>query len=235
MKTYSCYILDDEPLAIKVIEEYLKRLPQFEIAGKQTDSIKAYAEIKELKPTLIFLDIEMPELNGLQLLRSTEHNAQIILTTAYRDYAVEGFELNVLDYLLKPISFERFIKAIDRFLDQFSPTSSTSQNQTEEHILLRIDRKTQKVMLDEILYVKGVKDYVKIVLQDRNLLFKSSIGNFHKMLPQSHFLRIHKSYVVAKNKIRAYSSQDVEIGEKLLPIGRAFKASIGEAMKKSNS
>ena len=105
MKTYSCYILDDEPLAIKVIEEYLRRLPQFTIVGRNTDSIKAYAEIKELKPALIFLDIEMPELNGLELLRSMDHTSQIILTTAYRDYAVEGFELNVLDYLLKPISF----------------------------------------------------------------------------------------------------------------------------------
>ncbi|MEO1213074.1 MAG: LytTR family DNA-binding domain-containing protein [Bacteroidota bacterium] len=232
MKTFSCYILDDEPLAIQVIEEYLKRLPQFEIAGKQTDSIKAYAEIKEVKPTLIFLDIEMPDLNGLELLRSMEHHAQVILTTAYRDYAVEGFELNVLDYLLKPISFERFIKAIDRFLDQFSSEEIKQGEAVKDHILLRIDRKNQKVQLEEIQYVKGVKDYVKIVLADRNLLFKSSIGNFHKMLPANRFLRIHKSYLVARSKIRAYSSQEVEIEDKILPIGRAFKESLNEAMKR---
>ena len=234
MKTYSCYILDDEPLAIKVIEEYLRRLPQFTIAGKQTDSIKAYAEIKELQPSLIFLDIEMPELNGLELLRSMDHKAQIILTTAYRDYAVEGFELNVLDYLLKPISFERFIKAIDRFLEQFS-TEAAEVPKKEEHILLRIDRKTQKVMLDEILFVKGVKDYVKIVLSDRNLLFKSSIGNFHKMLPQAQFLRIHKSYVIARNKISAYTAQEIEIGDKVLPVGRAFKAGLMDSLKEANN
>jgi len=233
MNTYSCYILDDEPLAIKVIEEYLKRLPQFELVGRQTDSIKAYAEIKELKPELIFLDIEMPELNGLELLRSMEHNAQIILTTAYRDYAVEGFELNVLDYLLKPISFERFIKAIDRFLEQFS-AENTELPPKEEHILLRVDRKTQKIILDEILYVKGVKDYVKIVLPDRKLLFKSSIGNFHKMLPQSQFLRIHKSYVIARDKISAYTSQEIEIGEMVLPVGRAFKEGLMASLNERN-
>ncbi|MEM8890685.1 MAG: LytTR family DNA-binding domain-containing protein [Bacteroidota bacterium] len=231
MSTYSCYILDDEPLAIKVIEEYLKRLPQFELVGRQTDSIKAYAEIKDLRPELIFLDIEMPELNGLELLRSMEHNAQIILTTAYRDYAVEGFELNVLDYLLKPISFERFIKAIDRFLDQASTSHQESSPPTETHILLRIDRKIQKVVLDEILYVKGLKDYVQIILQDRRLLFKSSIGNFHKLLPQEQFLRIHKSYLIARNKIQAYSSQEIEIGDHSLPIGRAFKDELRDALE----
>ena len=234
MKTYSCYILDDEPLAIKVIEEYLRRLPQFTIVGRNTDSIKAYAEIKELKPALIFLDIEMPELNGLELLRSMDHTSQIILTTAYRDYAVEGFELNVLDYLLKPISFERFIKAIDRFLDQF-PSEPTAESPKAEHILLRIDRKTQKIILDEILYVKGVKDYVKIVLPDRNLLFKSSIGNFHKMLPPSQFLRIHKSYVAARDKIRSYTSQEIEIGDMVLPVGRAFKAGLIDSLKEQKN
>ena len=223
MKTFRCYIVDDEPLAIKVIEQHLSKFNQFEICGSSTDPIEAYSALKSLQPDLLFLDIEMPELNGLELIESIQTKPEIIITTAYREYAVESFELNVLDYLVKPIPFKRFIKAIDKFLglkvqNQPSPVSSR-----KDFLYVKADRKTHKVELASILYIEGVKDYVKIVMKDQRILTKGSIGNFYKKLPQDQFTRIHKSFVVAKDKISAFSTHDVEIGEVEIPIGRVFK------------
>ena len=193
----------------------------FEICGTSTDPIEAFNQLKTLQPDLVFLDIEMPDLSGLELIESIEIKPEVIITTAYREYAVEGFELNVLDYLVKPIPLKRFLKAIDKFLQQ-----RTIQNDEAEipgHLFVKADRKTIKIDFDDILYVEGVKDYVKIVLPNQKILTKVSVGNFHKMLPQKQFLRIHKSFIVAKNKITAFTAHDVEIGKIEIPIGRVYK------------
>jgi len=233
---YKCYILDDEPLALNVIEQHLSKFEQFVLCGKSTEPLQALGEIKALQPDLLFLDIQMPELTGLDLIESMQIKPAIIITTAYREYAVEGFELNVLDYLVKPIPFKRFIKAIDRFLEQkigrapIATALAPTPPDPVAFLLIKADRKTIKVALDDILYVEGVKDYVKIVLRDQKILTKTSIGNFMKDLPVERFVRIHKSFIVAIDKIDAYTAHDVEVQKLELPIGRMYKEGFEEVM-----
>lgn len=224
MKKFKCYILDDEPLALNVIEQHLSKFSQFEVCGKSTEPLEALAQIKQLQPDLLFIDIEMPEITGLELIESIQHKPEIIITTAYREYAVEGFELNVLDYLVKPIPLKRFIKAMDKFLEQKLPATTTSDSDNFAYIFVKADRKTIKIALDDILYIEGIKDYVKIVLPAQKIITKVSIGNFYKDLPKDRFLQVHKSFLVAKNKISAYTAHDVEINELEIPIGRMYKA-----------
>lgn len=228
---FQCYILDDEPLAIKVIEQHLSKFEQFEICGSSTDPLEAHHQLKTLQPDLLFLDIEMPEINGLEFIDSMQSQPKIIITTAYREYAVEGFELNVLDYLVKPVPFPRFVKAIDKFLTLQNPATTLTNNNTFTNITVKANRKNIRIELKDILYIEGVKDYVKVVLHDQSFLTNSSIGNFHKTLPLDQFLRIHKSFVVARNKITAFTAHDVEVGQIELPIGRQFKEAFLNKMK----
>ena len=226
MEKYNCYILDDEPLAIKVIEQHLSKLDVFNICGTSTEPLDAFQELKRLQPDLLFLDIEMPDLNGLELIEALQNKPKVIVTTAYREYAVESFELDVLDYLVKPISLSRFMKAMDKFL----ALHRKSEAPRPQFILVKANRKTHRLDLEDILYVEGVKDYVKIVLKEEQMLTKISIGNFMKELPESVFIRIHKSFIVAKNKITAYTAHDVEIDKLELPIGRVYKEAFLERM-----
>ena len=223
MKTYKCFIVDDEPLALNVIEQHLSKFSQFEVCGKSTDPVEALIQIKHLQPDLLFLDIEMPEINGLDLIASMQHKPEIIITTAYREYAVEGFELNVLDYLVKPIPFKRFVQAIEKFLEEKLLHAAAPIPENPACIFVKADRKTIKITLDDILYVEGVKDYVKIVLPNQKIITKISIGNFFKTLSKDRFLQVHKSFIVARNKISAFTAHDVEIGDLEIPIGRAYK------------
>ena len=220
---FKCFIVDDEPLALNVIEQHLSKFSQFEVCGKSTEPVEALTQIKRLQPDLLFLDIEMPEITGLDLIASIQHKPEIIITTAYREYAVEGFDLNVLDYLVKPIPFKRFVQAIDKFLEQKLPHPAAAIPTDPAYLFVKADRKTIKIALDDVLYVEGVKDYVKIVLPAQKIITKISIGNFFKTLPKDRFLQVHKSFLVAKNKITAFTAHDVEIGELEIPIGRAYK------------
>jgi two-component system, LytTR family, response regulator len=228
---YKCFILDDEPLAIKVIEQYLSKLEQFEVSGTSTDPIKAFEILKDAQFDLLFLDIEMPGINGLELAKTLSHIPEIIVTTAYREYAVEGFELNVLDYLVKPIPFGRFLLSIDRFLNKKDKSEGTELISTDA-IYVRADRKEVRICFDDILYVEGLKDYIKIVMPDRQVLTKFSIGHFQSKLPPDRFVRVHKSFVVAIDKITAYTAHDVEIGEIEIPVGRVYKEAFRMRMQK---
>lgn len=223
MEMYKCFIIDDEPLAIHVIESYLSKFTQFEICGTSTDPIEALGRVKSLKPDLLLLDIAMPDMTGLEFIESIQHKPAIILTTAYREYAVEGFNLHVLDYLVKPIPFKRFVQAIDKFLDRKLHDNTVLTREGTGYINVKSERKTLRIDLNDILYIEGVKDYVKIVTPDKTVISKLSIGNILKALPDHQFLQVHKSYIVAKNKITAYTALDVEIGKTEIPIGRVFK------------
>ncbi len=227
---YKCFVLDDEPLAIKVIEQYLSRLDLFEVVGTSTIPAQAFGLLKSTQVDLLFLDIEMPQMNGLDLVKSLSHKPEIIITTAYREYAVEGFELEVLDYLVKPIPFNRFLQSIDRFLNK-RELKETPRSGTGDAIYVRADRKEVKVRFDEILYVEGLKDYCKIVMGDRQVLTKVSIGHFQAQLPSGQFIRVHKSFVVAIGKISAYTAHDVEIGSIEIPIGRVYKEAFRNRMR----
>lgn len=224
MKTYNCFIVDDEPLAIEVIEDHLSKLQNFEVVGSYTDSIEAFVQFKNTQVDLLFVDIEMPDFNGLEFIKSLKNKPEIIITTAYRNFAVQGFDLNILDYLVKPIPLERFMQSIDKFIDKNSNHhQNNTQVEQQEFIIVRADRKNIKLFLKDILYVEGLKDYVKIILKDKQILTKQSIGVFEKNLTPKHFFRIHKSFIVALDKITAYTTYDVEIERIEIPIGRSYK------------
>ncbi len=223
METFKCFIVDDEPLAIHVIEQHLSKFNQLTICGTSTDPVEALGRVKTLKPDLLFLDIAMPDISGLEFIESLQHKPAIILTTAYRDYAVEGFNLHVLDYLVKPIPLKRFVQAIDKFMDYTLHHSPGFIPDVANYINVKADRKTIRIELNDILYIEGVKDYVKIVMPGKTVITKISIGNFLKLLPGQQFLQAHKSYIVAKNKITAFTTLDVEIGHTEIPIGRVYR------------
>ena len=219
--TYNCFIIDDEPLAIEVIKNHIGKVANIKIVGEYTDGIKAFLALKEKQVDLIFLDIEMPEFTGLDFIRSMQSKPEIIITTAYREFAVQGYELNILDYLVKPIPIDRFLTAIDKFFTKKSQVFPTPFQRN--FIMIRANRKDVRVNLNDILYIEGLKDYVKIFLANEAILTKASIGNFYKLLNPDMFFRIHKSYVVAIDKITAITPHDVEIGRLEIPIGRTYK------------
>ncbi|MFN0176227.1 MAG: LytR/AlgR family response regulator transcription factor [Saprospiraceae bacterium] len=223
MKKIKCFIVDDEPLAIKVIEQHLSKLSAFEVCGKSTNPVEALAQIKTLQPALLFMDIEMPEINGMELIGTLQNKPAVIITTAYREYAVEGFDLNVLDYLVKPIPFARFLKAIEKYLEQQVPPATVPVADNDASIFVKADRKTIRILLDDILFVEGIKDYSRIVLPTQKIMTKVSIGNFFKELPTDRFIRVHKSFIVARNKITAFTALDVEVNGVEIPIGRLYR------------
>lgn len=230
MTKYRCFIVDDEPLAIDAIASHLDKLPQFQVKGKFTEALKAYTALKNTRVDLIFLDIQMPDYNGLDFIKSIQKKPEIIITTAFREFAVEGFELNILDYLVKPVAFERFMKSIDKFLDK-KAKGSHSSGEGSGFVMVRADRKFIKIKLDDILYIEGLKDYVRIVLPEQQVLTRQSIGNFYQNLNEENFLQIHKSFIVSKSRITAYTSHEVEIGKFEIPIGRIYKEAFLQVMK----
>lgn len=227
---YRCYIIDDEPIAIDVIRAHLEKLDDFEVAGAFEDPVEAFEAQHREPADLLFLDIEMPELSGLELLRALQRPVDVILTTAHREFAVEGFELNVIDYLLKPIAFDRFLQAINKFLKKQHPASAESTGSAPRYLTVRADRKSVRVNIGEIRYIEGLKDYVKIYTDEGRIVTKSSIGQIEERLPAEHFLRIHRSFIVNKERISAFTATDVEVGDQLIPIGRTYRRNFHKSM-----
>ncbi len=225
--TYRCLIIDDEDLARELIETHLSQLSDFEIVASCSSAIEASKVLQQQAVDLLFLDIEMPVLKGTDFFKNLMHRPMVIFTTAYRDYAVEGFELNAVDYLLKPITFQRFFKAIEKFRalqDKITVpiTTQVVPKGNLEYIYIRKDRKQIKVVFDEILFIESLKDYIKIHLKDQTHITKYSISAFEKNL-DDRFIRIHRSYIVNRNKITAYTKYDIEIGQIEIPIGENYK------------
>lgn len=224
-----CFLVDDEPIALDILESYLGRLEGFAVAGKFTNPVQAFEALQSRPVDLLFLDIQMPGLTGLEFLQSLRRRPEVILTTAYREFALEGFEFDVTDYLLKPVSFDRFLKAIGKFharvIKNNAPVLPHPPVTADEapHLFVRADRKNVKVLLHEILYVESLKDYVRIVTTQGRVVTKQSIANFEEMLPAGRFLRVHRSYIVAKDKITAWSADGLEIGKTPVPVGRQYK------------
>lgn len=227
--TYTCLIVDDEELARELIETHLSQLPEFELVASCANALEARKILQQETVDLLFLDIEMPMLKGTSFFKSLLHKPSVIFTTAHRDYALEGFELNAVDYLLKPITFERFFRASEKFLNQqqkLAPLpTSTTRSSTEDFIFIRKDRKQVKVFLDNILYIESLKDYIKIHLAPHPHTVKYGISAFQELL-DDRFLRIHRSYIVNVDKITAYTKQDIEIGSVEIPIGEYYKAAV---------
>ncbi|WP_109300979.1 LytTR family DNA-binding domain-containing protein [Aquimarina sp. AU474] len=223
--TYSCLIIDDEPLARELIETYLEKLPNFELVSSCKSALEASTILAETKIDLLFLDIEMPQLKGIDFFKNLMYKPEVIFTTAYRDYALDGFELNAVDYLLKPIFFERFFSAIQKFLKLQENTTSRDTTDTyedKESIFVNKAKKQIRVFFDDVLYIESLKDYIKIHFTNETLTIKESISSFEKRI-DNRFIRIHRSYIVNKTKITAFTKHDLEIHKIEIPIGNSYK------------
>ena len=222
-----CIIIDDEPLAIKVIENHLSEFQNFEIVERFDNPILALELLEEGTIDVVFLDINMSmsKMNGLDFLRNTVLQTIIVITTAYREYAIESYDLNVLDYLVKPIPFNRFLKAINKITQQvyFQRGGHKELNyEKESHIFLKVEKKLIKIKFEDILYIESLKDYVKIVTAIENYLVHKSLTSITEELPQDQFLRIHRSFTVALDKIKSVEGNSVEINVTRIPIGRKY-------------
>ena len=236
-----CQIVDDEPLAINVIKKFLEQFQSTEVVSTSDNAMDAFTYISEKPVDLLFLDINMPTLNGLDFLKSLKEPPLVIITSAYRDYAVEGFELNVLDYLVKPISFQRFLMAMDkvnaaiRKKDASSTAVITVPDSSKAFIFLKVDKKMVKVYLDEILYIESLKDYVRVRTVYDDLITHQNLNSMARILPADNFIRIHKSYTISVDKVKSIEGNCVEIASKLLPIGRNFRKEVKEHILKANA
>jgi len=226
-----CLLIDDEPPALKVLQSHIAQISGLEVVGTCGNAVEAIDVLDHKTVDVMFLDIKMPKIIGTEFLRSLSRPPKVIFVTAYRDYAVEGFELDAVDYLVKPVSFERFLKAIDRL-----KRSSEHEPEVEEKlykanpdafVYVKADRVMQKVFVNEILYIESWKDYVKLYFTSgKYLLIKQPISAMENLLSQHNFLRVHRSYIVSLNKISGYSTTAIKLSSIEIPIGRLYKQSV---------
>jgi len=220
-------IVDDEPLAQNVIEQYAVKIPELEIIDKCNDAICAHKTLQENQVDLIFLDINMPKLSGISFLKNLKDAPLIIFTTAYSDYALEGYELNAVDYLKKPFSFERFSKAFfkaqELFMLKHKSAQSILNEETNEFIFIKSNKKTYKVKFSEIFYIEGLGDYIQIHLQNDKIVTNLSMKKIYDLLPDNQFYRIHKSFIISIDKIDLVEGNMVKINNKRLPVGNSYR------------
>ena len=234
MKTFEnikprCLIIDDEPLARDVLRRYFKKLPVLDLVGEFSNAIDAFMFLQFNEVDILFLDIRMPELLGTELIQSIKNPPKVIFTTAYKEYAFDGYELDAVDYLLKPIRFDRFLKAVNKALPGYenillgNNIPDEPQRQAGiDSIYLRIDRKQVRIVLNEILYIESDKDYVKIFTKEKMHLCRQTISSIEALINKNEFVRIHRSFIVPINKINSYTHELVEVNKKELPIGKFY-------------
>lgn len=225
-------IVDDEPLAIDVLETYVEKVPQLNLIGKCTNALEANEIIRKEKVDLLFLDIQMPQITGIEFIKSLSNPPMVVFTTAYSNYALEGFELNALDYLLKPISFDRFMKAVNKAMEQYDLITQDQgyvsfSDDNSDHFFVKADKKLVKVRFKDILYIEGLKDYVIIRMQEGRVITLQTMKSLEEKLPSSLFRRIHRSYIVSIERINALVGNMVEVTEKgqtkTLPVGKNYR------------
>lgn len=235
MQTYKkirCLIVDDEPPAREIIARYIEQIPMLELTGECSNAIQALTLLQQTKVDLIFLDIRMPQLNGNEFLKTIKNPPKVIFTTAWPDYAIEGYELDVVDYLLKPIQFDRFLKAVNKTFElslvQATETAAAAgePNHTESFVYFRADRKMVKVMLQDILYIESMKDYVKIFTSSGQIISKQSITSVEEMLPEKKFIRTHRSFIISVDKIKSFTNELIEIEKAEIPIGKLYRNTV---------
>jgi DNA-binding LytR/AlgR family response regulator len=231
MKT-KCLIVDDEPLAIKVIETHAGKIPGLEVEATCNNAMEAFDILRRKKIDLVFLDVEMPGITGIELLKSLKKVPAVIITTAYRDFALDAFELDAIDYLLKPVSFERFFKSVSKYY-QWNDSEKeilkgvpNTQLVEDAFIYVRSDRKVLKLLLKDIKFIESLKDYVKIHLQKEVVITKEKISHLEEKIPTSMFIRTHRSFLVSVSHIKAFTAETIEVDDVELPIGRTYKNSV---------
>lgn len=219
----NCLAIDDEPLALDIIQEYVKKVPFLNMIGTFTDPVSATEVLQKGKVDLLFLDIQMPNLTGLEFLNTLQKKPAVIFTTAYDEYAVESYNFNTIDYLLKPISFDRFMKAVNKANEMLTSSENTNEN---KYIFIKADYKIHKIAIDDIFYVEGYKDYVRIYTPEKRYVTRESMKNMDDMLPNDRFLRIHRSYIISIEKFSAIEGNMIVLGEEKLPIGKSYKEEV---------
>ena len=232
-------IIDDEPHAIEIIQKYAAEFTELEVVACCHSALQAFRVMQEAPVDLVFLDVKMPGINGIDFIKSLPSPPKVIFTTAYQEYAVDGFDLNAVDYLLKPIPFERFFKAIGKVINVFKGAEAQDRivpdpaavDAPPHYLYLRIDRRVMKINTNDIIWIESFKDYVKVVLSNQVLSAKQKISVVEKLLPMDGFMRIHRSYIVPVNKIESYNANYVKILGKELPIGRHYKADCQQRLK----
>ncbi|MCV9387087.1 LytR/AlgR family response regulator transcription factor [Reichenbachiella ulvae] len=230
-----CLIIDDEPLAINVIKNFLINFKNFELVGTAQDAVEGFNLLSKKEVDVIFLDINMPKMTGLDFLKSLKNPPMVVITTAYREYAVESFELDVVDYLVKPFALQRFMKTINRIEQRLeekkiNKTESAPVEGEKAHVFFKVDKKMVKVYLDDILYIESLKDYIRIKTYDQNLINHNNLVSVADLLPPDDFIRIHRSYIIAIKKVKVIDGNQVEVGDKLLPIGRNYQKEVKDLL-----
>ncbi len=227
MSKTKCIIIEDEPLAVKVLSDYIYQVPYLEIEGKFKDAILAAQYLRDHNTDIIFLDIHLPKLKGMNFLRTLINPPAVIVTTAYHQYAVEGFELNVTDYLLKPYDFERFLTAVNKVKAvQAKKLELENSESIKEFIFLNIQKRKVKIFFEDILYIESQREYVKVVTVKKSYLSKISTNEIETLLPSNLFKRIHRSFIISLNKIESFNSETIEIDGVTIPVGRGYKFDI---------
>lgn len=233
MKT-RCIIVDDEPLARRVLQKYIASLPSLELVKECGSAPEAAAFLHQHTVDLMFLDIKMPELTGLDFLKTLTNPPGVIITTAYSEYALEGYEYSVIDYLLKPISFERFLKAVNKVIDRKDTAKSRPPDAPADRpanfIFLKSDKVRHKVLFSEIRYIEGCGNYIKVYTDDKMLIVPERMTAMETVLPKALFLRVHKSYIVSLKRIQQVTENKLKVGDKMIPIGNVYKMKVNQIM-----
>ncbi|MBE9586027.1 response regulator transcription factor [Mucilaginibacter sp. JRF] len=230
-----CLVVDDEPLALNILEDYIAKMPFLQLVKATTNPIEALTLVQGGEADLVFLDVQMPELTGIQFLKIANGKAKVILTTAYPQYALEGYELDVVDYLLKPIAFDRFYKAVQKVQGIINPTAAANtpapaaapaQQQPDflsDFIFVKTEHKIQKLYLHDILFIEGLKDYISIFTTNERIITLQNMKKMEDALPEKHFIRVHRSYIVSLDKIDSIERSRIFIGDKIIPVGDTYR------------
>jgi DNA-binding LytR/AlgR family response regulator len=234
-----CIAIDDEPLALKLLTHYCSRIPSLRLLGAYTDPLDGIAYIRSMQPDLIFIDIHMPDLSGIHIARALEKDTLVIFTTAHREYAVEGFNLDVVDYLLKPFDFERFLKAYEkaeqRFRSSSQQTAVPEQAAGGKTVSIKYNYQNIPLPLHSILYIEAFDNYVRIITPDKIYMPVMTMKTILNLLPETEFVRVHKSFAVAINKIRSFNSARIIIDRKEIPVGRSYRKDFLQKMEATAS
>jgi len=233
-KDITCLIVDDEAIAREIIATHLQKIPSIKSVESCSSAIDAFNHLINNKIDLIFLDINMPEVSGISFAKSINKEIKIIFTTAYRDYAVEGFELKAVDYLLKPISFDRLLKAVNNYFDIYSvqKQNETIETNNNEFMFVRADRRMIKINFDTIIYIESYSDYLKIHLTKETIITRETISAIEAKLPKNNFIRIHRSYIISLANISSFTNEEITINKKSLPISRSYKKEVLSLLEK---
>ncbi len=226
MRIYNCIIIEDEPLAAEVLQDYIRQVPFLKLTCCCSDAFYAMESLRKFEIDLMFLDIHLPKMKGLDLIKILNRPPRVIITSAYPEYAIQGYEFNVIDYLLKPIEFSRFLMAVNKMEQSKEivlPAAPVARPTERPCLFFNAGKKKVRIFLDEILYIESMKEYIRVNAKNKSVLTKFKLNQVEELLAENNFLRIHRSFIVAKDKIESFSATEVEVGGKQLPIGRSYK------------